>query len=60
LPTEDTEENEEKKGESMFHAARVIAFVACLAAAIFVNWQTGLTGLIVAIFVIPNPIRRSK
>ncbi len=44
----------------MFHAARVIAFVACLAAAIFVNWQTGLTGLIVAIFVIPNPIRRSK
>lgn len=44
----------------MFHLSRAIAFTACLAAAVFVNWQTGLIGLIIAVVVIPNPVRRVK
>lgn len=44
----------------MFHLSRAIVFIACLAAAVFVNWQTGLIGLIVALVVVPNPARRVK
>ncbi len=40
----------------MFHLSRAIVFIACLAAAIFVNWQTGLIGLIVAVLVIPRNV----
>jgi len=44
----------------MFHLSRAIVFIACFAAAIFINWQTGLIGLIAAMFFVPNPARRVK
>lgn len=42
----------------MFHLSRAIVFIACLAAAVFVNWQTGLIGLIVSIFIVPRSVTK--
>jgi hypothetical protein len=44
----------------MFHLSRAIVFIACLAAAVFVNWQTGLIGLLLGVFVTAVPARRVK
>jgi phage shock protein PspC (stress-responsive transcriptional regulator) len=44
----------------MFHLSRALVFIACLAAAVFVNWQIGLIGWVVAMFFIPNTVRRTK
>jgi hypothetical protein len=38
----------------MFHLSRSIAFIACLAAAIFVAWWVGLLALAAAVAVIPR------
>lgn len=42
----------------MFHLSRAVVFIACLAAAVFVNWQTGLIGLVVALFFCPREVVR--
>ena len=44
----------------MFHLSRAIVFIACLAAAVFVSWQTGLIGLIVALFFVPREVVRHR
>ena len=48
------------KGNQMFHLSRAIVFIACLAAAVFVSWQTGLIGLIVALFFVPREVVRHR
>lgn len=39
----------------MFHLSRAIVFIACLAAALFVNPTIGAIGLIAIVFIIPTP-----
>ena len=44
----------------MFHLSRAIAFVACLAAAVFFGWKVGVIGLVVALFFVPREVIRHR
>ena len=44
----------------MFHLSRSLVFIACLAAAVFVSWQTGLICLFVGLFFVPREVIRYR
>ncbi len=44
----------------MFHLSRAIVFIACLAAAVFVNAQTGLAGVFIALLFVPREVIRHR
>ena len=53
-------ETKKTKEIIMFHISRAIVFIACYAAALYINIYAGLIGMIVALVVVPHEVIRHR